>query len=108
MCTINPEHTNNTTFTNGKKTLYIEIQQAVYRCIESALRWYELYSGTLEKEIFIINPYDKCVTNKVINGKKYTVICYVDDSKVLHIDEEVVTEFIELMKKHFGELTVTR
>ena len=33
---------------------------------------------------------------------------YVDDNKVSHTDPEVVTGVIELMKTHFGELTVTR
>ena len=47
----------------------MEIIQAIYRCIESALRWYELYSDTLMKEGFEINPYNRCVANKVIDGK---------------------------------------
>ena len=86
----------------------MEILQAIYGCIESALRWYELYSETLEKEGFIINPYDKCVANKVINGKQCTVVWYVDDNKVSHVDPLVVTDVINLMKSHFGELTITR
>ena len=33
---------------------------------------------------------------------------YVDDNKVSHVDEKVVTEVLELMKGHFGDLTITR
>ena len=33
---------------------------------------------------------------------------YVDDNIVPHVYLEVVTEVIELMKKHFGDLAVTR
>ena len=33
---------------------------------------------------------------------------YVDDDKVSHVDDKVVTEVIDLMKGHFGDLTVTR
>ena len=33
---------------------------------------------------------------------------YVDDNKVSHADPSVVTDVIELMKTHFGDLTVTR
>ena len=62
------------------------------------MRWYELYSGTLEKEGFIINPYDKYVAKNVINSKQCTAVGYVNDNKVSHVDEEVVTEVIELMK----------
>ena len=50
MCKVNPEHEKNVVYENGQKVLYMEIFQAIYGCIESALRWYELYSETLEKE----------------------------------------------------------
>ena len=108
MCKVNPEHEKNIVYENGQKVLYMEILQAIYGCIESALRWYELYSETLEKEGFVINPYDRCVANKVINGKQCTIVWYVDDNKVSHVDPSVVTEVIDLMKSHFGDLTVTR
>ena len=98
MCQVNPEHVKNVTYENGKKVLYLEILQAIYRCIESALRWYELYSETLSKEGFVINPYDQCVANKMINWKQCTVVWYVDDKKISHKDPEVVTEVINLMK----------
>ncbi len=66
------------------------------------------YSTTLCKEGFVINPYDKCVANKMINGKQCTVVWYVDDNKISHEDPAVVTQIIELMGKHFGKLTITR
>ena len=44
MCKVNPEHTKNVVMEKGKKVLYLEILRALYGCIESALRWYELYT----------------------------------------------------------------
>ena len=35
---------------------------------------------------FIINQYDKCVVNKIVNGKQYTTMWYVDDIKVSHVE----------------------
>ena len=67
-----------------------------------------MYSETLENEGFVINPYDKCVANKEIDGKQCTIVWYVDDNKVSHVDPLVVTDVINTMKSHFGELTVTR
>ena len=87
-------------YEKGRKVLYMEVLQAIYGCIESALRWYELFSETLVKEGWKINPYDKCVANKEINDKQCTIVWYVDDNKVSHVDPEVVTEVIELMKGH--------
>ena len=67
-----------------------------------------MYAETLEKEGFVINPYDRCVANKIINGKQCTIVWCVDNNKVSHEDPNVVNEVIELMKTNFGDLTVTR
>ena len=93
---------------NGTKMLYMVILRALYGCIQSALLWYNLYSKTLVEEGFVINPYDRCVANKVINGNQCTIAFYVDDNKVSHKDPQVITKVINLMKKHFGELKVVR
>ena len=36
------------------------------------------------------------------------MVWYVDDNKISHEEPKVVTEVIDLMKKHFGDLTITR
>ena len=69
---------------NGKKVLYTRVLQAIYGCIESALLWYELFSTTLQDMGFQINPYDRCVANKLIDGKQCTISWYVDDNTVTH------------------------
>lgn len=109
MCEVNPEYEQYVrTDKKGRKYLYVRVLQAIYGCIESALLWYNLYSSTLEKEGFTLNPYDKCVANKMINGKQCTIVFYVDDNKISHVDEEVVTDVINMVKGYFGELVVTR
>ena len=57
---------------------------------------------------FELNPYDKCVANKVINGKQCTVVFYVDYNKVSHVDSTVVTQVLDQIASHFGELSATR
>ena len=57
---------------------------------------------------FILNPYDKCVANKEINGKQCTVAWYVDDNKLSHVQLVVVTEVLEVIKGHFGDLEISR
>ena len=44
----------------------------------------------------------------MINDKQCIIMWYVVDKKVSHKDPEVVTEVIDLMKKHFRDLTVKR
>lgn len=108
MCEVNPEYKQYVRIENGKKVLYVQVLQALYGCIESALLWYELFSSTLEKEGFIINPYDRCVANKTINGEQCTIAWYVDDNKLSHKDPKVVTDVLEIIKSHFGDLTISR
>ena len=102
MCEINPEQAANVIYENVKKVLYMAILKVIYGCIESALRWYELFSQTLEKESFIINPYDRYIANAMINGKQCTIVWYINDNKLSHKDPKDITEILEIMKNHFG------
>jgi hypothetical protein len=52
--------------------------------------------------------YDTCVANKMENGEQCTIVWYVDDMKISHVDSEVVTRVIESIKKKFEKMTVTR
>lgn len=113
MCDVNPEFTKhivNEVSKRGKsqKCLYIRVLLVLYGCLESALLWYNLYSQTLKKMGFKINPYGQCVANKVIEGSQYTIVFYVDDNKISHVSKDVVTSVINEISQHFGELTVSR
>ena len=59
---------------NNKKILYLRLLKALYGCVKSALLWYELFSTTLKDMGFVLNPYDECVANKMVNGKQCTIV----------------------------------
>jgi hypothetical protein len=108
MCDVNEEYKQYVTEENSKRVLYVRVLRAIYGCIESALLWYELFSKTLKGLGFEINPYDKCTANKIINGHQCTICWYVDDNKLSHKDPEVVSMILDEIKKHFGELVISR
>ena len=108
MCEANPKYREYICYENGVKTLYLKLLRALYGCIESALLWYELFVSKLEKMGFILNPYDKCVANKIIDGKQCTISWHVDDNKVSHADPNVVSNLIRESEKFFGTFAVTR
>ena len=93
---------------NGKKVIYLRLKKALYGCVQSALLWYDLFTGTLQKMGFELNPYDTCVANKVVDGKQCTIAWYVDDNKISHVDPKVVTSIIKKIEERFGKMTVTR
>ena len=76
--------------------------------MKSALLWCELFSISLKDIRFELNPYDKCVTNKMINDKQCTVTWYVNDNKISHIDKNVVSDIIKKTEARFGKMEVTR
>ena len=58
----------------------------------------------MEKEGFVLDPYDKCTANKTITGKKFTIQWYVEKNKFMHVSADVITGVMDITKKYFGEL----
>lgn len=81
--------------------LYVELVKALYGTLRAALLFWKLLSSKLQEWGFKINPYDRCVANKMINGKQCTVLWHVDDLKISHEDENVVSEIINLINDEF-------
>ena len=52
----------------------------------------------LKSRGLIINPYDPCVANMMVNGNQITIIWHVDDLKILHTDADEVTKVIDWTK----------
>jgi hypothetical protein len=92
----------------SQKVLYLQLRKALYGCVKSALLWYELFSGTLQKLGFELNPYDPCVANMMIDGAQCTIAWFVDDTKISHVSEAVVSRVIGQIEAAFGPMTVTR
>ena len=100
------------TYPNGKKVLMAEIRKAMYGTLNASLLFWQKLSGTLRDDMgFVVNPYDWCTMNKLINGKQCTILWHVDDIKVSHVDPQVVTDVLKEINDWYGEiapLTETR
>ena len=52
---------------------------------------------------FTLNPYDSCLANKTLPcGKQITICWYVDDLKIVSVNEQAVMDFIEKLEERFG------
>ena len=80
----------------------MRIVNVLYGCIKSSLLWYNLFSETLYKIDFIINPYDICIANTKINGKQCKITWYVDNLKVLHVELSAVESVIKAIESYLG------
>ena len=57
----------------------------------------------------MINPYDPCVANMMVNGAQITVCWHVEDLKISHRDEEVVSAFaIKIAETYVPKTTISR
>ena len=54
---------------------------------------------------FILNPYNTCVANCMINGKQCTILWHVDDFKISHEYPAVVTNIIWQLNDKYGKRT---
>jgi hypothetical protein len=70
----------------GKKVINVELQKALYGTLQASLLFWENLTKFLMEELgFTVNPYDRCVVNKMIKGKQCTIIWHVDDLKLSHV-----------------------
>ena len=53
--------------------LYIKLQKALYGYLRSVILFYEKLVSDLNSRGFIIDPYDPCVPNVMINGTQITI-----------------------------------
>jgi len=86
----------------GKPILYVELKKALYGTFQAALLFWKKLSSQLETWGFIMNPYESCVRNKMINGNQYTILWHVDDLKISHVEHEIVSAIIKQLEATFG------
>ena len=92
LCELNTRlYTQYVVLDNGRKVLYMEAQKVVYGMVYSDLLFWLDLSGLLDKQGYVMNPYDICCMNKMINGAQCTIVWNVNDIKASHINTEVLT-----------------
>ncbi len=87
---------------NGRHVLYLQLVKLLYGCVRCAILWLKLFSNTLKGMNHVLNPYDPYVANAIIRGTQCTITWYVDDNKILHIDQLVVDKTIKAIEGVFG------
>ena len=77
--------------------------------MRDALLFYKRLRSDLEDMGFVVNPHDPCVANKMVDGAQMTVCWHVDDLKISHRDEEMVTAFaVEMANIYGAKTTISR
>jgi hypothetical protein len=83
----------------GNKQLMVQCQSALYGKMVVSLLYYRKCVDSLTDIVFIINPYDPCVANKVIEGEHMTICFDVDECKLSHRKKKVMDQMIEYLQQ---------
>ena len=80
--------------------------------MNASLLFWKGLTGTIDEwkfgdnnDGFVLNPYDTCVANCMINSKQCTILWHVDDLKINHEDPVVVTDIIRRLNDKYGKIT---
>ena len=74
-----------TTNKKGVKQLLVHFQNALYGTMVASLLYYRKFTKSLTDIGFKINPYNPCVSNKIIDGQQMTICYHVDNCKLSHL-----------------------
>ena len=92
--------------------MYGKLDKSVYSTLLGAILFYEKLATQMHDCGFIMNPYDACTWNKMVNGKQLTVQNHVDDLQASSEDGEAIDRLINdlnnAFKTKFNMLTVNK
>ena len=100
----------------GTKQLLVQCKNALYGTMVASLLYYRKFTKSLTDIGFIINPYDPCVANKMIDGEQMTILFHVDDCKLSHRKTKIMDRMIKHLRQEYesifedgsGAMTVSR
>jgi hypothetical protein len=91
------------------KCLYVQLDKALYGCVESAQLWFMELKSFLESLGFVANPADDCVYNKFNeDGSQLTVTTYVDDLTITCVNETYIDSLLGSLKAKYQEVTIKK
>ena len=86
-----------------RKFLYARLVKAVYGTVLAAIIFYNKLSKHLVDHGFVMNDYDLCTFNKMVDGEQLTIQFHVDDLKASHKEQSVLDDFLNDLRTEFGQ-----
>ena len=101
---LDPSYVN---FVEDKGTIVVQLDKALYGCVEASALWYAHLRDTLERDGFEVNPYDGCVYNKLgASGEQITIAVHVDDLIVTSRSQDDITRLELHLRGTYKEIRV--
>ena len=105
LCRVDPKkYKHYMTKEKGKPVVYVRLKKALYGTLQAALLFWQNLSTFLIEELgFVMNPYDKCVVNKMIDDTQCTIVWHVDDLKMSHMSESALMWVVDRLNDKYGK-----
>ena len=87
-------------------SLVVELDQALYGCIQSALLWHTELSTFLRTLGLVPNDTDPCVYNRTVSNIQITVAVYVDDLIITCSRNTFIDELTSALRSKYKEIKV--
>ena len=85
---------------NRNKVIYVEIPCTIYSMLESILVWYWEFQSDIEELGFVLNPYDACVANHMVD-RQHTIHFHVDDLLISHLNPKPNDQFVKQLNTKY-------
>jgi hypothetical protein len=94
-----------TPFLNDDGTIVVQLDKALYGCVESARLWYNHLKDLLVSFGFSVSPLDECIFNYADESGVITAtaVFHVDDGLIVADTEEFLTALAEKFLKAFDD-----
>ncbi len=70
----------------------------------AALLYHKKFVKSLTKQGYKINPYNGCMANKVVKGKKVTICFHIDHCKISHKSSAVIDNTIAWLRTKYNSI----
>lgn len=98
-------------FQNEDGSVIVELDFALYGCVEAGRLFYEFLKNILVKKMdYKVSLYDDCIFNLFDDNGIIisTIVIHVDDGLITGSSETVLDSFFDQFKNHIGDITIQR
>ena len=77
---------------------------ALYGIMKAMLLYYWHFVADIKSEGFALNPYNPCITNKIVDDSQLTLVWHVNDIKISHLKSSVIDSMIKWLKTTYEHI----
>ena len=105
LCKIDPRYEVYVTHEKGVPILNGKAQQNIYGMVDEAKNYYNMLTLYLVDKLgYKLNPYNQFVVNKMENASLCTIVFWVDNLCISHVDRSVIDDLIRKLRETFEKL----